>query len=108
MLAVLVDFGTDPARARTDANLYALIFLIIAIISFFLNIIQQTIFSYVGEHITQKVRNETYIKILKMPIAWFDKPKNSSGSLSARLASDCKTVNGLITTFIALSYFNCP
>jgi ATP-binding cassette, subfamily B (MDR/TAP), member 1 len=41
--------------------------------------------------------------MLKMPIAWFDKPKNSSGALSARLASDCKSINGLITTFLAIS-----
>ncbi len=37
-----------------------------------------------------------------MPGAWFDKPKNSSGALSARLASDCSTVNGLMTTFISI------
>lgn len=37
-----------------------------------------------------------------MPIPWFDKPKNSSGALSARLASDCKSINGMITTFIAV------
>ena len=41
-----------------------------------------------------------------MPISWFDNPKNNSGSLSARLASDCKTVNGLITTFIAIMIQN--
>ena len=43
------------------------------------------------------------MKILKMPIAWFDKPKNASGSLSARLASDCHAVNGLITTFFSIT-----
>lgn len=37
-----------------------------------------------------------------MPINWFDKPKNSSGSLSARLAADTQTVNGLTTTYIAI------
>ena len=37
-----------------------------------------------------------------MPITFFDKPKNASGSLSARLASDCSTVNGLITTFFSV------
>ena len=41
-----------------------------------------------------------------MPIPWFDKPKNSSGALSARLASDCKTVNGLATTYIAVMIQN--
>ncbi len=57
MLAVLVKFGTDPSQARTDSNLYALIFLIIAIGAFILNFLQQTLFSYIGEHLTEKVRN---------------------------------------------------
>ena len=38
-----------------------------------------------------------------MPVSWFDKPKNASGSLSARLASDCHAVNGLITTFFSIT-----
>jgi ATP-binding cassette subfamily B (MDR/TAP) protein 1 len=37
-----------------------------------------------------------------MPIPWFDIPRNSSGSLAARLASDCLTVNGMVTTYIAV------
>ena len=39
-----------------------------------------------------------------MPIPWFDKPKNSSGSLSTRLASDCHTINSLITTFMPVLF----
>lgn len=57
MLAVMLNFSSDPVQARADANLYALIFLIIAIGSFVLNVLVQTIFSYIGEHITQKIRN---------------------------------------------------
>jgi len=37
-----------------------------------------------------------------MPIPWFDIPKNNPGGLTARLASDCKMVNGLTTTFIGV------
>jgi len=44
--------------------------------------------------------------MLKMPIVWFDKPKNNAGSLTARLSSDCKMVNGLTTTFIGVSIQN--
>ena len=40
--------------------------------------------------------------MLKMPIPWFDKPENSSGSLAARLAADCASVNELITTFFSV------
>ena len=103
MLAVLINFGNDPVKAREDADLYALIFLIIAAGSLVLNILVILIFSYIGNHVTEKIRNETFLKMLKMPITWFDKEKNSSGALSARLASDCKTVNGIITTFMAIS-----
>ena len=44
--------------------------------------------------------------MLRMPIPWFDKPKNNAGNLTSRLAADCKTVNGLITTFIGVSIQN--
>lgn len=44
--------------------------------------------------------------MLKMPIPWFDIPKNNAGGLTARLASDCKSVNGLTTTFIGVSIQN--
>lgn len=37
-----------------------------------------------------------------MPIVWLDQPRNNSGALSARLASDCQTVNGLTTTYVSI------
>ena len=40
--------------------------------------------------------------MLRMPVPWFDKPENASGSLAARLAADCALVNQLLTTFIAV------
>ena len=103
MLAVLVEFGNNPVAARSDANNYALYFLLFGIGAFILNVIVQTIFSVIGQELTEKIRNQTYEKILKMPIPWFDKTDNASGSLSARLASDCRSVNSLITTFIAIT-----
>ena len=48
MLAVLLKFSTNVGQARSDANIYALIFLILAIAAFILVLLQQTIFSYIG------------------------------------------------------------
>lgn len=39
-----------------------------------------------------------------MPVPWFDKPENASGSLANRLASDCHTINQLIITFIPIIF----
>ena len=41
-----------------------------------------------------------------MPIPWFDKPQNASGTLASRLAADCSAVNDLITTFISITIQN--
>jgi ATP-binding cassette, subfamily B (MDR/TAP), member 1 len=41
-----------------------------------------------------------------MPIVWFDNPRNNAGSLTARLSSDCNSVNGLTTTFVAITIQN--
>ena len=106
MLNVLINFSSDPTQARKDADLYALIFLILGIIAFIVNTFQQGLFGKVGTVITMKVRDETYQKILKMPIPWFDLPRNNSGTLSARLASDCQIVNGLTTTYIGITIQN--
>lgn len=35
-----------------------------------------------------------------MPIFWFDRPDNNCGVLSARLGTDCQTINGMATTYI--------
>lgn len=44
--------------------------------------------------------------MLRMPIPWFDITKNNAGNLTSRLSSDCKNVNGLVTTFVAISIQN--
>ena len=57
MLAVLLNFSTNASQARTDSNLYAIIFLILAIGAFICCFFQLTIFSYIGESMTEKIRN---------------------------------------------------
>ena len=48
MLAALILFDDNPSQARTDVNLYALIFFLLAIASLLLNLFQQAIFTYIG------------------------------------------------------------
>ncbi len=49
MLAVLVNFTiSDRAQARKDADIYALIFLLLGILAFIINFFQMFLFSYLG------------------------------------------------------------
>ena len=49
MLATLIKFDDNRVQARTDANLFALIYLILAIVAFVVNFFQMLLFSYFGE-----------------------------------------------------------
>lgn len=37
-----------------------------------------------------------------MPITWTDRSENSSGALSTSLASDCKKLNSITTTYASV------
>lgn len=78
--------------------MYALIFLILGLLAFFLHTAQSTCFSLIGELITKKLRTDVYYKMLRMSIKWFDDENNNPGALSNRLSTDCEIVNGVITS----------
>jgi ATP-binding cassette subfamily B (MDR/TAP) protein 1 len=76
----------------TEANKYALIFFLLGLLGLLMSVIQNAIFAVIGEGITRQIRSETFYKLMKLPIYWYEKPKNNVGSLTARLAVDCKQV----------------
>ena len=41
-----------------------------------------------------------------MPIPFFDIPRNNSGSLAARLSTECNQINGLTTTVVSITLQN--
>ena len=53
----------------------------------------------VGDEISTNLRTQTYNKILKMPISWFDKRENTCGVVSSRLSVECEKVKELITNY---------
>ena len=81
-----------PSNFMDQADTKALIFFLLGVLGLLLSIIQSAIFSYIGEKITHKIRSEVFYKLMRLPIYWYERPKNSVGSLTARLAVDCKQV----------------
>ena len=41
-----------------------------------------------------------------MPVPWFDKTRNNSGALTARLSTDCQSVNSMTTTVVSIKIQN--
>ncbi len=83
-----------------EANTKALIFFLLGVLGLFLSIVQNMVFEYIGEKITSKIRSETFNKLMKLPIYWYERPKNSVGCLTSNLAVDCKKVKDMTTTTI--------
>ena len=108
MLDVLLKLYNNPndQTAIENANLYALLFLVLAIAALLCTTMQTAIFKLIGESITTKLRVEVFNKLLRLPIPFFDIPRNNSGSLAARLSSECNQVNGLTTTIVAITIQN--
>ncbi len=78
---------------REKADNYSLAFLIIGIGAFLCNAASTFASAIVGNSLTNKLRNELYKKILRMPVAWFDEEKNNAGALAVKVGVDCSLVN---------------
>ncbi len=44
--------------------------------------------------------------MLRMPVKWFDLPKNNAGTLTARLSTDCQVVKSMTTTVVQIMIQN--
>lgn len=91
---------SEHDQGRKDSDTASLVFLILAVGGFGVNFVRDALTYLVGDEITNNLRKETYNKILKMPVEWFDRSENNCGILSKRLGADCQTINGMATTYI--------
>jgi ATP-binding cassette subfamily B (MDR/TAP) protein 1 len=89
-------FLTDHAEIKDKTRTNALIFLGLAVLSFFLNIGQHYNFGAMGEYLTKRIKEQMLAKILTFEIGWFDHDKNSSGALCSQLAKDANIVSAYI------------
>ncbi|CAG8600245.1 9961_t:CDS:10, partial [Acaulospora colombiana] len=89
-----------PHELRHDADFWALMFVVLAIVSFIANFLQVFFFTLSGERLTKRLRTLTFEKLLKMDIGYFDYEKNSTGVLTSKLALDASRVEGLTGTLM--------
>ena len=55
---------------------------------------------------TLKIRLDTFRKLLRMSVPFYDIPKNNAGTLTSRLSVDAKLINGLTSTIVAINLMN--
>uniref|UniRef100_A0A5F8HBD6 Multidrug resistance protein 1 n=1 Tax=Monodelphis domestica TaxID=13616 RepID=A0A5F8HBD6_MONDO len=93
--------GDDDVKQQ-KCNMFSLLFLGLGIISFFTFFLQGFTFGKAGEILTTRLRYMAFKAMLRQDMSWFDDPKNSTGALSTRLATDASQVQGATGSRLAL------
>ena len=80
----------QPQRGdfQEKADLYSLMFLVVAILIFFLYLFQFWFFAILAETLTNRLRILVFNKFLRMNMAWHDRTENSAGILTTTLSTD--------------------
>ncbi|TFK07636.1 circadian-associated transcriptional repressor [Platysternon megacephalum] len=92
----------DKTVVRNKSNLYSLLFLALGIVSLVTFFLQGFMFGKAGEILTMRLRFMAFKAMLRQDVGWFDDPKNSTGALTTRLASDASQVKGATGARLAL------
>ncbi|XP_055935875.1 ATP-dependent translocase ABCB1-like [Argiope bruennichi] len=102
--SILGVFSEPKDKILEDNAYYTLIFLIMAVTSFTSSFLQTLLFSVASERVTSKFRKLVFSKMITQDLAWFDHPKNSVGSLCAKLTSDATDMQGVTGTRISVLF----
>ncbi|XP_027773765.1 ABC transporter B family member 19-like [Solanum pennellii] len=83
--------------SKEKVALYSAIFASIGVVSLFAHTLQHYLFGVIGEKAMTNLRQALYTATLRNELAWFEKPENSIGSLTSKIASDTSTVKIIIS-----------
>jgi len=87
-------FAKTPAEIKEESQMWALIFLGLGFLNGFAMFFASFLFGKAGEILTRRIRKLAFKAILRQDQSFFDEKDNSTGHLTARLATDASNVNG--------------
>ncbi|KAM3331882.1 hypothetical protein ACQJBY_027642 [Aegilops geniculata] len=89
-------------QLRKDSKFWALLCLLLAIISLIAIQLEFFLFGMAGGKLVERVRALSFQSIMHQEVAWFDDPSNSSGALGARLFIDALNIRRLVGDNLAI------
>ncbi|KAL8538298.1 hypothetical protein ACS0TY_000322 [Phlomoides rotata] len=87
-------YKNDP---KHRVGMYSIFLSSIGLLSLFAHTVQHYFFGVVGEKAMTNLRRALYSAILQNELAWFEKPENNVGSLTAQVISQTSTVKTIIS-----------
>lgn len=94
------DLDRSASDLRSEALYWSIGFVGLGIIFLGASLIQAYCFGVVSERLTKRLRLKGFSAMLQQEIGWYDLPENSSGSLSARLATETALIQATTGEFL--------
>ncbi|XP_062084632.1 ABC transporter B family member 11-like [Humulus lupulus] len=89
-------FYEKSHKQKKDSEFWALMFLLLGVISLLAIPARGYFFAVAGSKLIQRIRVLCFEKVVNMEVGWFDEPENSSGAVGARLSADASMVRALV------------
>ena len=102
LASIIRSFYKPPQELEKDTKFWALMFVVLGVVSFFAYPGTSYFFAVAGARLINRVRTRTFERVVNMEVAWFDLPENSSGAVGARLSADAASVRGLVGDALGL------
>ncbi|KAJ7955339.1 ABC transporter B family protein [Quillaja saponaria] len=99
---MITTFYEPPHELRKDAKFWALIFVLLGVVSFIIYPSRFYFFGVAGGKLIRRIRAMCFEKVIHMEVSWFDKPEHSSGALGARLSADAASIRLLVGDALGL------
>uniref|UniRef100_A0A0D9YDK1 MDR-like ABC transporter n=3 Tax=Oryza glumipatula TaxID=40148 RepID=A0A0D9YDK1_9ORYZ len=95
-------FYYPPHQLRKDSRFWALMCILMAIISLVSIQLEYFLFGMAGGKLIERVRCLSFQSIVHQEVSWFDDPSHSSGSLGAKLYIDALNIRRLVGDNLAI------
>ncbi|KAG8178180.1 hypothetical protein JTE90_006318 [Oedothorax gibbosus] len=102
--SVLGVLSEDPKEITKKTDVYCIALTVISVTAGLSSFLQVFMFTVAGETVTSRLRKMLFSNVISQDVEFFDHPKNSVGSLCARLTSDAASVQGA-TGFVISTLF---
>ncbi|XP_004304963.1 PREDICTED: ABC transporter B family member 15-like [Fragaria vesca subsp. vesca] len=89
-------FLTNPEEIKAKITTLAFCFFGLSVIALLINLLEHYSFAYIGEHLSNRIREMMLTKILSFEVGWFDDDRNSSGAICSKLTKDAEQVRSLV------------
>ena len=96
----------NPLENNPELNNYCLYMELIAITAATSTFIYSFAFGYASERLVYKVRIDMFNKLMRLPVSFYDKPKNTAGGINSKLAADAYQIRNMVSGVMGVMCLN--